>query len=89
MNLLRITCDGNIDDMKFDEFIEFDAKKLQSQGFDPRISSVEGQCANHYTTEPTVIAIIFKSMLLSVNSLTVPVKGKTRLRQRDLNLDLL
>ena len=35
-------------------------KKLQSIGFDPRISSVEGQCANHYTMEPSSIAVIFK-----------------------------
>ena len=59
---------------------------MQCEGFEPRISLVEPlYYANHYTIEPTVIAIIFKwtlvyvSLLLcnlfnSVNSLTV--KGK-------------
>ena len=60
-------------------------KYLQSKGFDPGIFSVEDQCANHNTMEPSVIAIIFKwflvytslllqNLLNSVNSLTVPVK---------------
>ena len=33
-------------------------KKLQSKGLDPKISSVEFQCANHYTTQPGVIEFI-------------------------------
>ena len=32
-----------------DEFIECGDKILQSRGSDPRMSSVEGQYANHYT----------------------------------------
>ena len=52
---------------------------LQSKEYDPRISSVEGQCANHYAVEPSVMAIVFKwtlvfASLLLQNSLTVPVK---------------
>ena len=66
-----------------EEFIEFDDKKLQSKIFNPRISSVEDHCAKRYTTEPSVIAIIFKWTLVytsllnslnTVNSLTLPVK---------------
>ena len=34
---------------KSNEFIQFDDNKLQSKGFDLRISIVEGQCANLYT----------------------------------------
>ena len=33
-------------------------KRLQSKEFDTRFSSVEGQCANYYPTELSVIAII-------------------------------
>ena len=33
---------------------------LQSKGFDPRIFSVEGQYANHYTMEPSVTVVISK-----------------------------
>ena len=39
-------------------------KKLQSKGFDPRISSDKGQCANHYTVEPSVIAIMDPSLCI-------------------------
>ena len=35
-------------------------KKWQSGELDSRISSVEGQCGNHYAMEPSVIASIFK-----------------------------
>ena len=38
----------------------FDNKQLQSKGFDPRISLVEGQCSNHYTIKASVITTIFK-----------------------------
>ena len=34
--------------------------KIVVKGFNARISSVEGQCANHYTMKSSVIAIIFK-----------------------------
>ena len=40
-------------------------KTLQSKGFDQRILSVEGQCAHYYTIQPSVKAIIFKSMTIT------------------------
>ena len=42
-------------------------KKLQSKEFVPMISSVEGQCANHFTMKSGVIAIIFKWTGLCIN----------------------
>ena len=47
-----------------DEFTEFDDIKLAVKKFDPRISSVKGQCATHYTMEPGLIASIFKWVLV-------------------------
>ena len=61
------------------EFIEFDDKKFQSKGFDPRTSSVKGQFSNHYTMEPSVAGtLVYVSLLLLnlLNSLTVPVKAQ-------------
>ena len=60
-------------------------RKLQPKGFDPRVSSVEGQRVNHYAMEPSVIASILNLTLVCVywlsynflnsgNSLTVPIK---------------
>ena len=58
-------------------------KICRQKGFKPRISSVNGQCANHYTIESSVIVIIFKLDRIvfvqfadSANSLTVLVKEK-------------
>ena len=45
-------------------YSELHDKNLQSKGFDSRISSIEGQCVNHYVVEPSVIAIIFKWILV-------------------------
>ena len=39
-------------------------KILQSKGFDPRISSAEGQCAGHYAMKPCVIVVICKCILV-------------------------
>ena len=66
----------------FDEFIKFDDKKLQSNGFDPRVSSVEGWRVKPLSRESSVIPIIFKWTLVYVSLLlqnsghtsTVPVK---------------
>ena len=41
-------------------------KKLQSKGFDPSISSVEGQCANHYTMKQSVLVITLKWTIVYV-----------------------
>ena len=51
------------------EFIEYDDKKLQSKGFDPRISSVDGESACNYAKEPSVIAISFKLSLANASLL--------------------
>ena len=39
-------------------------KKTQPKGFDPRIALVDGQCANHYAVEPSVIAMTFRCSLV-------------------------
>ena len=39
---------------------------MQSKGFNSKISSVEVQCANHYTMEPSVTAKIFKCIITFV-----------------------
>ena len=41
-------------------------QKLHSKGFDPRISSVDFQCTNHYSMEPSVILNIFKWTLFYI-----------------------
>ena len=40
--------------------LNFMSKKIASKGFSLMISSVKGQCANHYTMEFSVIANIFE-----------------------------
>ena len=47
-----------------DKFVESDDTKLQSKGFNLKICSLEGQCANHYAIKSSAIAIIFKLTLV-------------------------
>ena len=47
-----------------DEFSLDLMSKLQSKGVDPMFSSDRGQCANHYTMEPSVTEITFKWILV-------------------------
>ena len=39
-------------------------KIIESKGVDPRVSSVEGQFANHYAMKPSVTVIVFKFTLV-------------------------
>ena len=41
--------------------------------FDPRISSVEFQCASHYIMEPSVISITFKGTLVTPTTRYTPL----------------
>ena len=43
--------------------LNLDDETLQSKGFDPRIYSVEGQCANHY-----IIRVMCNSNHLQIDS---------------------
>ena len=77
------------------EFIEFDDKKLELKGFDPRISSVEYQFANHYSMKCDSsieinlwIAIIFNGCIIAFGEFaefsefinSASYSGKTRLK---------